>query len=337
MRAALFFAVVCGLGVAAERMAEAQPWSNGVSEAQKAEAKRKLEEGNNLYLATDYKGALEKYQEALKSWDHPAIRFNVVRCLIQLDRAVEASDNLQTSLKYGKEPFEDTIYQEALGYQKLLSNQIGEIEVSCKQDGAVLKFDGKAMIDKCPGSAKRRVEPGQHSVVATKEGFLTKEMPVIVIGGKQQNVDVTLVPLDKAAKIVHRWPQWIPWVVFGGGLAVTGIGVLLELDAQDQMSQYDRDVGNFCMTTGCNLENPTTPQEMETASRLNDEKSRAESRDKLAIGVMSVGALGAAAGGVLLFMNRGRTVYEEPTKQGPVVRMTPTRDGGSMVTLSGHF
>jgi hypothetical protein len=341
--AALILAVVCGVGVGTVRDATAQPWAQGVSDSDKNAAKAKLEEGNNLYLTTDYKGALAKYEEALKSWNHPAIRFNVVRCLIQLDRPVEASDNLVESLKYGKDPFEETIYQEALSYQKLLASQIGEVEIGCTQEGAKLTFDGQPFIDKCPGKEKRRVTPGRHAVVASKEGFLTKEMPVIVIGGQAESVDVKLVPLDKAAKVVHRWPTWIPWVVFGGGLAVTGLGVLLEVDAQNQMNQYDQDVAGACAVNGCNLnatlnEMMTNKTEVDVADRLNAQRERAESRDRLAIGVIAVGAVGAAVGGVLLFLNRGQTVYEDPTKAGePVVNVTPTRDGGATVSLSGRF
>jgi len=338
MRAALFVAALCLVGVGAEQAASAQPWSQGVSEASKTEAKRLLEEGNTLYLAGDYQTAQLRYEAALESWDHPAIRFNLVRCLIQLGQSVPASENLQLALKFGKEPFDDTVYQEALSYQKLLEGQIGEVEVSCSQEGAVLKLDGETFIDKCPGSAKRRVKPGQHSVIATKEGFLTKEMPVIVIGGQPQNVAVKLVPLDKAAKVVHRWPQWIPWVVFGSSLAVVGVGAFLEVDAQNQMSDYDNDVANFCGGGGCNLENPMTDDEKKTAKFLNDERSAAGGRDKLAVGGLTVGACWVGAGGGLLFMSRGQTVYEDPAKQqGPMVRMTPTRDGGGLVTLSGRF
>lgn len=329
MRAALVLAVVFAVGLGAEREASAQKWAEGVSDTQKAEAKKNLDDGNTFFLKQDYKTALEKYQAAIKAWDHPAIRFNVVRCLIQLDRPVEASDNLQAALKYGAEPLEEAVYQEALSYQKLLANQIGEIEVSCKQDGAKLTFDGQSFIDKCPGTEKRRVAPGQHSVVATKEGFLTKEMPVIVIGGKQQSVNVELVPLDKAAKVVHRWPTWIPWVVFGGGLAVAGFGVLVELDARDRMNEYDQRVASSCAVNGCN-------DAMLTELGLKDARQSAETRDKIAISVISVGAVGAAIGGVLLFMNRGKTVYEDPVKQ-PMVNVSPTKDGGGIVTISGGF
>jgi tetratricopeptide (TPR) repeat protein len=319
-----------------------------VNDDQKSAAKTKLEEGNALYLATDYKGALAKYKEALASWNHPAIRFNLVRCLVQLNEMVEADQNLQQALEHDKAPFTDEVWQEVLGFQKLLGNMVGTIEVGCKQDGAKLTFDGEPFIEKCPGNSTKRVKIGQHSVVATKEGFLTKEMPIVVVGGPTQQVDVTLTPLDKAAKVVHRFPTWIPWVVFGGGLAVTGVGVLLKVDAGNQMNAYDQDVAGSCAVNGCDLTPVRTdyPEGMagdtsfaaaETlANRLNDKRESAESRDKLAIGVIAVGAAGAAVGGVLLFLNRGRTVYEDPAKAGAQVRVMPTTDGG-MVSLSGRF
>jgi len=348
IRAALILAIVCGVGIGSVQVAQAQPWAQGVSDDQKSAAKAKLEEGNTLYLATDYKGALGKYEEALKSWSHPAIRFNLVRCLVQLDRPVEASDNLKTALEFGKDPFTDEVYQEVLGYQKLLANQVGTVEVACTQEGAKLTFDGQPFIDKCPASKPRRVAPGEHSVVATKDGFLTKEMPIFVSGGKEQKVEVVLTPLDKAAKVVHRWGTWFPWLVFGGGLAVTGVGVLLKVDAGNQMNAYDQDVAGSCAVNGCDLTPVRTDYPegaagdmsfaaAETlANRLNDKRDGAESRDKLAIGVIAVGAVGAAVGGVLLFLNRGQTVYEDP-KAGAQVHVTPRADGGGMVSLSGRF
>ena len=78
--------------------ADDQPWAVGVTDARKAGAQKLLEEGNALFLKKDYAQALEKYKAAVGSWDHPAIRFNMVRCLIQLDKPVEASDSLALAL-----------------------------------------------------------------------------------------------------------------------------------------------------------------------------------------------------------------------------------------------
>lgn len=331
MRAAIILAIVCGVGLGSVGVASAQPWAEGVTEDKKSVAKAKLEEGNALYLKAEYEQAMASYNAALEAWNHPAIRFNLVRCQVQLKDMVKAGENLELALKYGKDPFTEEVYQEVLTFQKMLENMVGEIEVSCKQEGATLTFDGQPFIDKCPGSQKRRVVPGRHAVVATKDGFLTKEMPVIVIGGKKESVSVELIPLDKAAKVVHRWPTWIPWVVFGSGLAVTGLGVLIEIDAQSQMNRYDQQVASDCAVSGCVLTDGSA-----VSNALNDQRERAESRDKLAIGVMSVGIVGAAVGGVLLFMNRGKTVYEDPVKAGAQVGVTPTADGAA-VTVSGHF
>jgi hypothetical protein len=58
------------------------PWSRGVTDAAKAQAQALLEEGNALIVQNLFREALAKYEAALAAWDHPAIRFNMVRALI---------------------------------------------------------------------------------------------------------------------------------------------------------------------------------------------------------------------------------------------------------------
>ena len=283
-------------------------------------------------LGPKHKDALEKYQAAVAAWDHPAIRFNIVRCLILIDRPVEASENLALALKYGAEPLEDQVYREALSYQKLLANQIADVEIVCTEPGAKVSLDGVPLMN-CPGKEKRRVAPGQHGVVAVKDGYLTKQMEIVVVGGKVEAVDIAMVPLASAAKLVHRWPGWIPWLVFGGGLAVAGVGGLIEWDASQAMSDYDKRVANSCAIVGCTAE-------MLEAEGLTDLKHSAEMRDKIGISVAAIGAASAVAGVVMLVMNRGQTVYDNSVERrgpgGTLVDVSP-RHGGGMVTLSGRF
>lgn len=311
--------------------AQGQPWAQGVSEKQKADAQKKLEEGNALFLKQQYKEALEAYEAAVGFWDHPAIRFNIVRCQIQLNQPVLASENLEKALKYGAAPLEEAVYTEALAYQKLLANSVAEVEIDCKQDGAKVTLDGETLIEKCPGSAKRSVKPGQHGVITTKEGFLPQNIEVVVVGGKTEKVETKLVPLTKAAKVVHRWPQWIPWVVFGGGLVVAGFGGVIEANAFSDMSAFDKQVSSQCQTTGCDLT---------MNASLAEQRDRAERRGKIGIAIISIGAVGAVAGGVMLVMNRGRTVYEQPTEKRGLesarLDYVP-QNGGGMFTLSGRF
>lgn len=315
-------ALVCA---AAPAWADTPPWSVGVTDAQKAQAQAALEQGNALFLDKKYAEAMEKYKSAVAAWDHPAIRFNIVRCLIQLDRPVEASDNLKLALQYGAAPLEEAVYSEALAYEKLLANQIASITVKCQQDGVKMTLDGQPLAT-CPAEELRRVSPGAHQLVGTKEGYLTRSFEVVVIGGKEQHVTISLDPVEKAARIEHRWPGWVPWVVFGGGFAIAGIGGVLDLVAVQEMDSYDRAVAQRCATMACTREELGADYDL---------KGSAETKTTIAVGIMIAGGATIATGAVMLYLNRGRTVY--PTS---VERLTPTVTlvtGGATLSLSGRF
>lgn len=320
---ALGLALVCA---ASSAFADTPAWSVGVTDAQKTQAQQFLEQGNALFLDKKYAPALEKYKSAVAAWDHPAIRFNIVRCLIQLDRPVEASDNLKLALAYGAAPLEEAVYTEALAYEKLLANQIASVSVKCTQQGVRMTLDGQPLAT-CPAEELRRVTPGTHQLVGTKEGFLTRTFEVVVIGGKEQRISLSLDPIEKAARIEHRWPGWVPWVVFGGGFAVAGIGGLLDLAAVQEMESYDRAVAQSCPTKACK------PEDLDPADRDLQESS--ETKSAFAVGIMIAGGATIVTGAVMLYLNRGRTVY--PTS---VERLTPTvtpMPGGATLSFSGRF
>jgi len=296
--------------------ADDKPWSVGVSDENKAAAQQHLDAGNALFLERKYGEALTEYQQALGLWEHPAIRFNIVRCLIFLDRKLEASDNLKAALKYGALPFDDTLYSEAQSYEKLLASEIGEIEIHCAQDGVQLTMDGKQLLA-CPGKEQRQVLPGQHQIVGKKEGFLPRTVEIVVLGGKHDFETITLDPLSKAARIEHRWPTWIPWPVFGAGFGIAGLGGLLHLKATSDDSSYASYVSGKC-PDGC--PSSTLDHSLLTSARVEN---------GFAWGFVITGAAAVATGSVMLYMNRGQTVYEG-------IDVMPTR-GGAAVTWTGGF
>ena len=327
-------ALWCGLviaagvaGAAAPARADTQPWSVGVTDAKKAEAQKYLDAGNALFLDKKYAEALDKYKAAVAAWDHPAIRFNIVRCLIQLDRAVDASDNLKLALKYGSAPLEEAVYTEALSYEKLLANQIGDLTVRCQQPGVTITLDGQRLAS-CPATETRRVAPGPHQLVGTKTGLLTSTVEVVVLGGKAQEVPIKLAPLAQAARIEHRWATWIPWVVFGSGFAIAGIGGVLDLNAAADMDSYDRTVAQNCSQIACMDGDPRL-------STVNGLDGSARTKSAVAVSVMIAGAATVATGAVMLYLNRGRTVYPESIERvTPVVMPVP---GGAALSLTGSF
>ncbi|HUS30629.1 MAG TPA: hypothetical protein VMZ53_19100 [Kofleriaceae bacterium] len=301
--------------------ADNEPWRVGVTPERMQAAKKLLDEGNDLLLARDWQAALVKYQAAIEQWDHPGIRFNIVKCLVQLDRTIEAVDNLDLALKYGAAPLDETVYSEALGYQKLLANQVATIAVECKQPGVEVTLDGQPL-DACPGTSKRRVLPNRHQVVGKRAGFLTHTVEIFVLGGKTEAVSVALDPVGTSGTMVHRWSTWVPWAVVGAGVVAGGLGGLSQARAVANRDAYeDKLVG--CGAAGC-------PDGFQSGLR-----ERATLENRLAIGLWVTAGVAIVTGGTMLYMNRGRTVYTKQTEKiEPTAAITP---GGATVGLRGSF
>jgi len=304
---------------------DAEPWAAGVTAAQRATAHQLLQEGNALFLEKKYAEALRTYRRAIAAWDHPAIRFNIVRCLVELDRPVEASENLVLALKYGSAPLESSVYGEALAYRRLLAKQVGHLEVRCEQPGVRVVLDGQALAN-CPAARNRRVAPGHHLVVATKAGYLTRTVDVIVLGGKQETLELILDPLSRGARITHRWSTWKPWALFGAGVGTAIAGGVLELKAAADMNSYDDAVARSCSAVAC--------RDADLAP-LDDLKSSAKLENGVALGLMGAGAAAIVTGGILIYANRPRAVYET-TEPAPAIGVAPL-PGGGVISVRGVF
>src|SRR6185295_15375657 len=91
-----------------------RPWADKVAEGAQKQALALFEEGNKLFETSQHAAALAKYREALKFWDHPAIRYNTAVALINLDQPLAANENLDLALRYGEAPFSPETHQQAL-------------------------------------------------------------------------------------------------------------------------------------------------------------------------------------------------------------------------------
>lgn len=313
--AAVRWLILAACIAAAPSRADDKPWTVGVTEERKTEANRFLDEGNARFLEKDYPGALDSYRKAIAAWDHPAIRFNIVRCLIQLERPVEAVENLELALKYGSAPLEDAVYREAIGYQTLLAKQIGNITISCTQPGVAVSLDGRPL-PACPLEQTQRVGIGHHQVVATRDGFVPVTKDVVIVGGDRQRVELALVAATWNTEYGHRWSKWKPWVVFGSGLVLAGIGGVFEIRAFSEMRDYDNLVAATC-PGGC----------LADALPSTRDKDRANRDSTIGITCIAVGAVAATIGGVLLYLNR-ETAHPVGVVGG---------DGGASVVVGGRF
>ncbi len=277
------------------------PWSKGVSNDNKTQARALLAAGNEEFVQDRLKEALEKYQAALLIWDHPAIAFNAVRALVRLDRYVEASDMLQRAMRFAAAPLGDEVFAEAQNYQRLLAGLVANVDVRCKQP-ATLSLDGEPVT--CPGTRGFRLKPGRHTIAASHPGFVAVSRLETLVAGDNPVIELKLMSIESATVTSTRWATWKPWAVTGVGLAVTGLGVLLEFDALSIRSEYSAAVRDQC-NKACG------PGDLDATALALDDRWRR--REIAAISTLAVGGAVLATGVTLLILNRPRShIKEQP-------------------------
>jgi hypothetical protein len=282
-----------------------RPWAENVPPAQQEQALLLFGEGNKLFEDSQHVAALAKYREALKVWDHPAIRYNAAVALIHLDQPLNAYENLEPALHYGEAPLGAETYQQALTYRKLLLGQLAELKITCAEQGAEVMLDGQSLFVG-PGEAARRLLPGAHQLVARKDGFHTETRALTLLPGRPSEQKLTLqVIRPPPTKTVRRWPVWRPWTVLGAGAVLALVGVPLIIDARSNIDAFDAQVAESC-PMGC-------PPGMIPQTAF-DARDRGRVENVMAISLFAVGGALTAGGIALLIANQPRVVpAEEPT------------------------
>ncbi|HEY4055634.1 MAG TPA: tetratricopeptide repeat protein [Kofleriaceae bacterium] len=315
----LLAATLAASTVAMPMVAYATPWSEGVPQATQDQANKLFDEGNQLFAQQQHLPAAEKYEAAVKLWDHPLIEFNLAVTLIRLEKPLEAAEALEKALRFGEQPFKPELYQQALDYQALLKNQVGYVEAACTQVGVKVRVDGKPWFD-CPGTQKMRIISGEHII----DGELKDYVPatsgrVVVSGGNTAHHDVKMRSIDSAVVLTYKYPRWVPYTVTGAGAAIGLVGLAVWLAGRSQMNDFEEQFRMDC-PSGCekNLDKPEH-------SLLKDQRDSAELKGNIGIGMMIGGGAVLVGGVVLTIMNR-------PTRELPKLEVSPTNGGATAST-----
>lgn len=292
------------LAVRVHAQADDRPWAAGVSADAQQQALAAYNEANQLFEDGAYARALERYQAALALWDHPKIHYNTAVCLINLDRSVEAYEQLQAALRYGAAPFDPATYKQAQLYEKLLAGKVAELSLELAQDGAEVSVDGKVVLAR-PGTTSLHVLAGEpHQLVAAKPHYETQTRAITLRPGEKSTLVIELHLLPPTRHVVRRWATWKPWAVLATGGAVAIAGGVLALDGKRKISAYD-DAVNQMWTT--DMTRPPMP-----APSIVDGKNAGVTETRLGIPALAVGGAIAAAGFVMVLANSPHVVTIAP-------------------------
>ncbi len=303
-----------------------RPWAAGVSEAEQAIARELYSDGNREFIESRFAQALAQYKEAIRHWDHPAIRYNMAICLINLEQPLEARENLERGLAYGAAPLDTDKYAQGLTYRKLLDAQLARVKITCPEQGAEVMLDGKRLFT-APGAADAFVLPGEHQIVVTRSGFLTVSKTLVAVTGKRTSYDFLALERRTTTRTVRRWTPWKPWAVLVGGVALSGLGALSYVVAERNYATYDRGIAANCPgTKGCDA------AMYAALSHLRDLQDRAGREQVIAFSLFAVGGAAAAVGLVGLVVNQPR-VQLEPSRS---LVVTPI-SGGAVAAMRWAF
>ena len=284
--------------------ADDKPWAVNVSADVQQKALDAYNTANQLFEDGAYGKALEQYQAALKLWDHPKIHYNAAVCLINLDRTVEAYEELKQALKYGAAPFDAAMYQQAQTYDHLLSGKVAELELQLNQDGAEVSLDGKVVLTE-PGAKSMHVLANEpHKLVAEKKSYETQTKEIRIAPGEKTTLVIELHLLPSKGHLVRRWAKWKPWAVLVGGGAVAITGGVLALEGYSDVKAYDDQVAKLW---NANMSAPPMP-----AQSYVDQKNSGLTLSHIGVPAAIAGGAIAATGFVMILMNQPHLVTVAP-------------------------
>lgn len=308
---------------------EDMPWNKGVTEETRTAAREAFLEGNRLFKIPLFSRAVEKYNEALGKWKHPAFYFNLALAQINLGQYLEAREDLERALKYGEEPLRADRFAEAKKQLVEVQRHLGRIRIRSQTPGAEITLDGVALFTG-PGDHEAWVTPHAHEVTAKKPEYATQARHVTVAPGALETIDLSLHKLIED----RPWATWKPWAVVGAGAGVAAASAALHALSAHDFKTYDSGfVKLSCATLGC-TDQAIDQRDPHLRSRL----SRARLEQKIAVAGYLAGGAAIAAGVVLLYLNRPHLMEREdanPNLTG--VAMVPVVSAdmlGVLVTVS---
>lgn len=217
-------------------------------------ARELARDGAKLADAGDCDAALELFARAYALVPAPTIATMQARCLVELDRLLEALEVFERiqQRKYG--PDAPAAFQRAVAEAEAsardLRTRIPRLKITVNGPGADsaslrVSLDDEPVVRALLG-IERPIDPGAHRIEAIVPGAARAAQRVSLQEGRSYVVELQLQPASASAppaKNVERAPsnvqRTLGWVALGTGTAALGTGIVTALMAGDRQSDLD--------------------------------------------------------------------------------------------------
>lgn len=272
-----------------------RPWAKGVPQVKQDAARALFEDGNSLLKDSVFRPAAQKYEEALKLWDHPGIHFNLALTLVSLEKPVEAYEHFRRAIAFGAAPIEAERLERAKSYLSLLEQQVATVKLSCDEPGAVVRLNGAPLFT-APGKMELKVKIGDNLFSATKPGFERTDISRMLKPKEVLELPLKLYHSEDLVVYKRKFAAWVPWVTMGAGALALGGGAALGVASQNAYQRFDQNIAG----TGC----PAGSLQCNPVVDEGDVKSQGDTLRTLSFVSYGLGGALVATSVVLLVVNR---------------------------------
>jgi len=136
------------------------------------------------------------------------------------------------------------------------------------------------------------VRIGEHTVVATKAGFVTQNQTRMLGPGDQLQLDIKMYTPEDMTRYRRKWAVWKPYAVVGGGAALVVFGGAMHALARSGFKSFDDDIRDC---GGC------IPSDA-----LQSKRDSANTKQTIAVISYVLGGAVLGGGAYLTYMNRAQ-------------------------------
>lgn len=215
-----------------------------------------FDEGNRLYKEEKWEAAYEKLSQSWtlrQSFDTAAF---LGHCELKLGRPRDAAEHLDYALLRFPMTAARNLKDHVTSWLAEAKKQVQTISVVVDVDGAEVRIDD-TIVGTSHIEADLFVEPGQHTLTVSKEGYVTHQESFVATAGEIAGFDVELVKAPDPV-VDEGGPMWeaaAPLLALGAAGVVVG-GVLVGL-ASGKASAADSKLAELKQLPG--LQNPDRP------------------------------------------------------------------------------
>ena len=238
-----------------------KPWSRTASAEGQDKAQTLHRRALSAWKNDSVTEASALLRQALDHWQHPSIRVNLAKALLELGRPAEAHEVVSPLFQYSAAILGCERHRNLQDLRARLERRVARLMIECRLSGTTITIDGTIKPDG-PCSREFILNPGDHQLVIEKAGHQTRTEDFALVERDTQQVEVT-------AHVPER-PTWVGPVLSVGVLtSAVGSGLWLLANSKEETLQSRLE---SCPATGCTGEKAS---EMHSMRRSANRQRRA--------------------------------------------------------------